>query len=479
VHGLGEVAHGIPPQGHVLDEPQDLHAVLGGDVSPPLEVLADELPHLRVPEILLGRQRDHQPARKVLGQAADLVGKARDVVLAHVRDHVVVQPHAGLHFHRLVAGGDARGIDGLVEVGHLHQLVLDVGDLVHAVEVGNGRGGTDEDVAHSRLAHVTAAVIRGEAFDEHGGEIDLAVHEDAFPGYEDVVKDDHRLLPAKLPVTRIDLAALHAAGVAGLPAVDVGDPRGVHGHGADDRVVLVGLAEAHRRHDEQPVRIYAPRLVGLGPLQVHALGRAPAHVHEEVGIGLLVGRLAPVALHVGHRAADHEAPLLHRRDESDEARVVGRAVLPVDLEGDRVERVDRIHADTALEAGARELAEPALHLVLEHQVVGAAGHVQEPVDPLAGVGRNRRSQVGIAHGQVVGLRHRIDGRPDHGVVHRLPDQLAEQEHPQVAAPQALEVLGAGADRPSRLPPDCFRLCGHVIELHNYSGPSPEGTRPDE
>ena len=317
--------------------------------------------------------------------------------------------------------------------------------FVHAVVVGDRRRGADQHVADAGLAHVAAAVIGGEALDEHGGELHLAVHEDVLPGHEDVVEDDHRLLAAELPVARVDLAALHAARVAGLAAVDVGDARGVDRHGADDRVVLVGLAEAHGRHHEQPVRVDAAGLVGLGAPEVDALRRAPADAHEQVGVGLLVGRLAAVALEVGHGAADDEVAPLHGRDEADEARVVGRAVLLVDLEGDRVQRVDRVHADAALEAGAGELAEPALHLVLQHQVVGAAGHVQEAVDALAGVGRDRRPELRIAHGQVVGLGHRVDRRPDHRVIDRLRHQLAEQEDPQLPAPQALDVLGACAE----------------------------------
>ena len=124
-----------------------------------------------------------------------------------------------------------------------------------------------------------------------GGVLVLAVHEHALPGNEDVVEDDHRLLAGELAVAGVDVA-VHGAGVAGLAAVDVGDAGRVDRQGADDGVVLVRRPEAHRRHHDQPVRIDAAGLVRLGAADVEALVVAARDVHEEIRVGLLVGRLA-------------------------------------------------------------------------------------------------------------------------------------------------------------------------------------------
>ncbi len=67
----------------------------------------------------------------------------------------------------------------------------------------------------------------------------------ALPGDEHVVEDDHRLLAGEVRVAGVDVAAVHGARVAGLPAVDVGDARRVDGQRADDGVVLVRRPQAH------------------------------------------------------------------------------------------------------------------------------------------------------------------------------------------------------------------------------------------
>ena len=75
-------------------------------------------------------------------------------------------------------------------------------------------------------------------------------------------------------------------------------------------------------------------------------------------------------------------------------------MLLVDVVGDRVQRVDRVHADAALKAGAGALAEPALHAVLHHHVVDALGDLQEAVHALAGELGLRGGQLGVLLGEV-------------------------------------------------------------------------------
>ena len=48
-----------------------------------------------------------------------------------------------------------------------------------------------------------------------------------------------------------------------------------------------------------------------------------------------------------------------------------------------MQRIQGVHADTALKARARQLSEPALHLVLQNEVLGALGNMLEPVNALA------------------------------------------------------------------------------------------------
>jgi hypothetical protein len=137
-------------------------------------------------------------------------------MLADVGDHVVALPDAGFHFLRLVGRGDAGAVDGLVLVGHLDQFVADVRGFFHPVVVGDGRGRADQHVAYARLADVAAAVIAGEAFDQQGGEVILAVHEDVVVGDEDVAEDHHRFLAAVAGVAYVQPAFFHAPRVAGL-----------------------------------------------------------------------------------------------------------------------------------------------------------------------------------------------------------------------------------------------------------------------
>lgn len=78
--------------------------------------LREQGPGLRVVEVQLARHGGHQPAADVLGEASELVGKAGDVVLAHVGEQCVGLETSGRCRRRLVGGGDSGAIDGLVQV---------------------------------------------------------------------------------------------------------------------------------------------------------------------------------------------------------------------------------------------------------------------------------------------------------------------------------------------------------------------------
>jgi hypothetical protein len=257
---------------------------------------------------------------------------------------------------------------------------------------------------------------------------------------------DQRLLAAVARVALVDAAALERARVARLAPDHVGEAGVVDRDRAHDRVVAVARAEAHGRHDDQPVRVEAAGLMRLGPADDHAAGAPLDHPAEQVGV-VLVGRaLAAVALGVGHRPADHEVLRLHGLDERQQARVVAGAVLPVDRPGRGVQRVDRVHADAALEAGAGELAEAPLHAVLHDDVLHALRDVQEAVDALTRRADDGGGERGVLGGEVVGAGDRVDRRADDRVIDGLRDLLAHVEDPQAARAQALDVLGAAGDR---------------------------------
>ena len=56
----------------------------------------------------------------------------------------------------------------------------------------------------------------------------------------------------------------------------------------------------------------------------------------------------------------------------------------IDLISHRVQRIERIHADTTLEASAGQLSQPPLHLVLQDDILHVRSNMQETVDMLAG-----------------------------------------------------------------------------------------------
>ncbi len=137
----------------------------------------------------------------------------------------------------------------------------------------------------------------------------------------------------------------------------------------------------------------------------------------------------------------------------------------VAVEGDREQGVQGVHPDAALEAGAGELTEPALHPVLRHHVLHRFGDVQEPVDRSAGDGREGGRQLRLVGGELVGGGHRIDRGPDEWMIERLVDQLAEEVDPQVAPAQASEVVLCALDSVPRLPRHrCLRSMGCIVNL---------------
>jgi hypothetical protein len=114
----------------------------------------------------------------------------------------------------------------------------------------------------------------------------------------------------------------------------VDDAGGVDGDGAGDGVVFALGAEVGRRQNEHLVRVDHAGLVGFGAADDDAVGALFDDADEQVGVGLLAGFLAAVALDVGHRAGDHQVVVLNVLHVRDEPLVIVGAALFVDFVGD-------------------------------------------------------------------------------------------------------------------------------------------------
>ena len=188
---------------------------------------------------------------------------------------------------RHVRGGDAVAKDGLVEVGHLDELVLDVRCACNAVVICDGSSRADEHVAKAGLADIRPAMVAGKALYQHRCIVVLAIHKDQLVWNEHVVEYHHGFLAAVLAVACVNFTLLHAPRVTRLSAIDVGDARSVDRHCANDGIILVLCLQSHSRHDQYPVRVDASCLVRLGAGDIDALFIPIHNVHKHVRVGLL------------------------------------------------------------------------------------------------------------------------------------------------------------------------------------------------
>ena len=70
-----------------------------------------------------------------------------------------------------------------------------------------------------------------------------------------MVEDDKGLMTSELAVANIDVPLFHFSGIAGLTAVNQGDPRCVGGDGKTDSIVSVLWLHSHGGHDQHFVGI--------------------------------------------------------------------------------------------------------------------------------------------------------------------------------------------------------------------------------
>ena len=288
-------------------------------------------------------------------------------------------------------------------------------------------------------------MVAREAFHQHGGELALAVEENAVVRNEDVVEDDQGLHAAESGIAAVQSAVLQLAGIAALSADDHENALRVDGHGKGDGVIGILRLHGLGGHDEDLVGIRRAGLVSLGSPDHHAVRTALHDPQEQVAVGLGVRREAPVTLGISHGAVHGEVLLLDVFHVLFEIIEIVRAVNLVHLIGRGPDGVEGVHAHAALEAGCGLLAAEALHLHLEHQVLGALVDVAEAVDlPAGDAARGGHKRLVLGHlGQIIGHLDGVHRGAQDGIVHRAGDLLAEHIDTGMQLAQALEILFAG------------------------------------
>ena len=333
--------------------------------------------------------------------------------------------------------------------------------LFHPVVFRGQGGGADKHISHPHLAApVGLAVVAGEPFHHHSGEVIFPVQEDVFIGDEHMVQHHQGFLAAKFGIPQVDTGSrFHFPGVAGLAAVDHVQPVRIGGAGKADGPVPVRFLHGDGGHENVPVGVDGPGLVDLGPADHDPIRPPFHHVDEHVRIRLFMRGFGPVPLGVGHGSVHSQVMVLDVNQELFEILMVVGAVFLVHFVGGGIHRVEGIHAHTALEAAGGLLAQEPLHLHLFHQVLCRLMEMGEPVDGMAGEAGGGGHQVFVPGilGQGVGHGHTVDGRTDDGVVHPVVHLFSEQVHPGMELPQAFNVLGGGHESHSKTSFGCTRV----------------------
>ena len=175
---------------------------------------------------------------------------------------------------------------------------------------------------------------------------------------------------------------------------------------------------------------------------IYAIRGALDDMEEQVGIGLLGGSQAAVALDVSHCAVDSQIFVLYAGQELHEILMVMGTAGLIDFISRGINRIHSIHANTALEASSRLLAEQTLHLDLLNQVVGGLMHMGETVDLLAGEVRCRSHEVFILRVlcKLIGCGKGVQRGADYRIVYRVFNLLAEHPEVQIQLTQGFNVL---------------------------------------
>ena len=258
---------------------------------------------------------------------------------------------------------------------------------------------------------------------------------------------------------------LGLAGVAGLTAQNQGDAFRIGRTREGNRVIFVAFTHGNGRHNQNVMAVQVAGLVCLRAGNVNTVCRTLYNVQEQVGIRLLGRRQTAVALNVGHRAVNAPVVILYIGPELDEILVILGAASLVRLERSRVNRVCRVHADTALKAGCGLLTEQTLHFYLFNEVVGGLVQMGKTIYFLAGQVGGRGHQIFILRVlcKLIGRGKGVERRTNDRVVHDVLDLLAEAVQVEVQLAQGLDILVFCYHK------DSFFLIPEQISLHFHVG----------
>ena len=297
--------------------------------------------------------------------------------------------------------------------------MADAGD---AVELGDPRRGADEEAEAARLgAEIALAVDAREEVGDVARVLPLAVRKTRSCG----TKTSLKTVNVSASSSCDEIGASHSLSLPALKArATIVMPGRVDGDREGDRVVGVLLAHRARRDHDQLLRADRARRVRLGAADDDAVGVALDDVQVHVGVVLVGGALAAVALDVRDRGRRHELLALEAAHVVEDALVVGGAVRAVDVDGRDHQRLQLVPADARVPAQGRALGQQLRGLEVLEQVLGARRHVPEDVAVLAvqvGARDHRLGGLGIEGGLVqpaaprdqrrreLGVRARIDG----------------------------------------------------------------------
>ena len=158
-------------------------------------------------------------------------------------------------------------------------------------------------------------------------ELRLAAEEHALPRHEHVVEDRERLHQVVVARDgRLELVGV----LAGEAAADELDARRVDRHRERHGVVGVDRAHGALRDDHELVRDHRAGRVRLGAAHDDAVGATLDDAQVEVGVVLVGGPLAAIALDVGDGGGGHQLLALEALHEVDDTLVVGGAVRAID-----------------------------------------------------------------------------------------------------------------------------------------------------
>ena len=147
----------------------------------------------------------------------------------------------------------------------------------------------------------------------------------------------------------------------------------------------------------------------------------------KVFIGLFAGIEAAIPFHVGYAGIGRKIVLLHILQKFEEAAIIRRGHLFVDVEGHDGKSAQAVEPRAPLVAGSHIIAQEAVDLHPGYEIFDGLGGQGETVDSLTGKRRSRRQQVPVllGIGKLVGRPRGIDPAADSWMIHHVLDFLPE------------------------------------------------------